>query len=104
MNDVQAVLNPNQIESSFSPEKIQHYPIINSKLNIIRGEEWGRRFEATVVVTNPDAISEISEAKMESLLQGLEEQFTVGIDPGQEGAEEQQEKQLAKIADYYKYK
>jgi len=39
MNDIQAVMNPNQIESSFTPEAIQHYPIINSKLNILAGEE-----------------------------------------------------------------
>jgi hypothetical protein len=73
MDDIQAMINPNQVISSFSPEKIQHYPIINSKLNIIRGEEWGRRFDARVVVTNPDAISEINEQKMEALMADLQE-------------------------------
>lgn len=104
MDDVQLVLNPNQIKSSFNPDKIQHYPIINSKLNIIKGEEWGRRFDARVVVTNPEAISEMNEQKKELMMQELEQWITQGIDPEQEGAEEEQQKQLAKIEDYYKYK
>ena len=72
MEDVASVINPYQITSSFSPEKIQHYPIINSKLNILRGEEWSRRFDYKVMVTNPDAISEIDNAKKEALIQDLE--------------------------------
>ena len=39
MDDVAVVLNPYNIVSSFSPEKIQHYPLINSKLLILKGEE-----------------------------------------------------------------
>ena len=103
MEDIQAVLNPNQVISSFSPEKIQHYPIINSKLDIIAGEEWGRRFDPRVIVSNPDAISEMVETKMESLMQNLSEWITQGIDPNSDTAQEEQDKQLAKIEDYYKF-
>jgi len=73
MEDVMAVLNPNNTISSFSPEKIQHYPILNSKLNLIRGEEWSRRFDYRVIVTNPDAISEIDRNKMDGMMQDLQE-------------------------------
>jgi len=67
-----AVLNPNNIVSSLSPERIQHYPIMNSKLNILRGEEWNRRFDYRVTVTNPNAITEIQREKMDSLIQDLQ--------------------------------
>ena len=42
MDDVALVLNPDGIQASYLPEKIQHYPIINSKLNVLRGEEYKR--------------------------------------------------------------
>jgi 50S ribosomal subunit-associated GTPase HflX len=110
MEDVQAVLNPNNIQASYTPQKIQHFPIMNSKLNIIAGEEGSRRFDARVIVTNPDAISEMNEQKMEALMQELEQWITQGINPDeaqnpdeQQQLQQLQEKQLAKIADYYKY-
>lgn len=36
---MQLVLNPDNIEAGYIPDNIQHYPIINSKLNVLRGEE-----------------------------------------------------------------
>jgi hypothetical protein len=39
------ILNPNQTQASYIPETIQHYPIINSKLNVLAGEESQRRFD-----------------------------------------------------------
>jgi len=46
----------------------------------------------------------MNEQKKELMMQELEQWITQGIDPEQEGAEEEQQKQLAKIEDYYKYK
>lgn len=63
MEDLHLILNPNDIKADFIPEKIQHYPIMNSKLNVLRGEESKRVFDFKVVVTNPNAISEIEETK-----------------------------------------
>lgn len=63
MEDCVSVVNPSHIEASYIPESIQHYPIINSKLNILRGEEMSRRFDFRVICTNPNAISEIEENK-----------------------------------------
>ena len=57
MQDLEAVVNPNRIEAGFIPDKIQHYPIMNAKLNILRGEESKRVFDFKVIVTNPNAIS-----------------------------------------------
>jgi len=63
MSDLELVLNPENIRAGYVPDKIQHYPIINSKLNVLRGEESKRLFDFKVVVTNPNAISEIEETK-----------------------------------------
>ena len=71
MNDLQLVLNPENLQAGFIPDRIQHYPIMNSKLNVLRGEESKRAFDFKVVVTNPNAISEIEENKKKELLQRL---------------------------------
>ena len=63
MEDVAAILNPGNLVASFVPEKIQHYPIINSKLNTLRGEEAARAFDWRVIVTNPYSVSKIEEEK-----------------------------------------
>ena len=39
MKDLMLVINPDNIQAGFIPDKIQHYPIMNSKLNVLRGEE-----------------------------------------------------------------
>lgn len=61
MKDLQLVLNPQHIESEllYSQERIPHFPIMNSKLNVLRGEESKRLFDYNVIVTNPNAISEM---------------------------------------------
>lgn len=61
MQDLQSVLNPDNIEAGYITEKIPHYPIINSKLNVLRGEESKRVFDFKVVITNPNSISDIEE-------------------------------------------
>jgi len=73
MNDLSLVLNPENIQAGFIPDRIQHYPVMNSKLNILKGEESKRVFDYRVVVTNPNAISEIEDNKKTELLQRLQE-------------------------------
>ena len=63
MSDLEMILNPEKIQASFVPNRIQHYPIMNSKLNVLRGEESKRAFDCRVVITNPNAISEIENNK-----------------------------------------
>lgn len=46
---------------------------MNSKLNVLRGEESKRVFDFKVVVTNPNAITEIENNKKQELLQKLQE-------------------------------
>lgn len=73
MQDMQLVLNPDDLKAGYIPDRIQHYPIMNSKLNVLRGEESKRVFDFRVIVTNPLAVSEIENNKKKELLQRLQE-------------------------------
>ena len=73
MSDLAMILNPDNIQASYIPQKIQHYPIINSKLNVLRGEESKRVFDFRVIVTNPNAISEIESNKRDAIITRLQE-------------------------------
>lgn len=73
MDDLKLFLNPSQIVANYIPEQIIHYPIINSKINVLKGEESKRVFDWRVIVTNPNAISEIEENKKNALFQKLQE-------------------------------
>ena len=57
INDMALILNPENLQGNFIPENIQHYPIMNSKLNVLKGEEIKRPFDFKVIVTNPTAVS-----------------------------------------------
>ena len=72
MSDLELILNPESTKSSFTPDKIPHYPIMNSKLNVLRGEESKRIFDFRVIVTNPNSISEIENNKKNELLQKVQ--------------------------------
>jgi hypothetical protein len=45
MHDMEMILNPENIEAGFIPDKIQHYPIMNGKVNLLKGEEINRLFD-----------------------------------------------------------
>ena len=98
MNDLQLVLNPENLQAGFIPDRIQHYPIMNSKLNVLRGEESKRAFDFKVVVTNPNAISEIEENKKKELLQRLQEMVSNTAQ-----SEDEFNQELEKVNDYYTY-
>lgn len=56
--DIEKVLNPTGIVHESIQADIQHYPIINPRIEVLIGEELKRRFDYTAVVSNQDAISE----------------------------------------------
>ena len=45
MDDLKMIVNPHNMTASFIPENIQHYPIMNSKLRVLHGEESKRVFD-----------------------------------------------------------
>ena len=71
---------------------------MNSKLNVLRGEESKRVFDFKVVVTNPNAISEIEENKKQELLSRIQQ-----IIQDSSQSEEQFEAELEKLNNYFMY-
>lgn len=71
---------------------------MNSKLNVLRGEESRRVFDYRVIVTNPNAISEIENNKKEELLQNLQKLMA-----DTSKSEEEFNQELEKLNDYYTY-
>lgn len=98
MEDVARILNPGDVSTAFLPEKIQHYPIINSKLNTLRGEEAARVFDWRVIVTNPNSISEIEENKKKELFSMIR-----GIVEDQSLDDAGAEKQMRDAQEYMTY-
>ena len=98
MSDLQLILNPENIQAGYIPETIQHYPIINTKLEVLRGEESARIFDYKVVVTNPNAISEIENTKKEQIIAKLQE-----LVANTAQSEEEYQQEIQKVSDYYTY-
>ena len=98
MQDLEVVLNPEHLKEKTTPTDIQHYPIINSKLQVLRGEESKRLFDFKVVVTNPNSISEIEDNKKAAVLQQLQQ-----LVADQSSSDEEYQQKLEKLSDYFTY-
>jgi hypothetical protein len=98
MNDLLQIMNPHNTDADFITNSIQHYHIMNSKLNVIRGEERKRNFDYKVVITNPNAISEIEETKKQEIFSRLQELLANTAQ-----SEEEFEQELEKLNSYYMY-
>ncbi len=98
MQDLEAIINPENLKTSFVPDKVQHYPIMNSKLNVLRGEEAARVFDYKAIVTNPNAISEIENNKKEELIVRLQ-----SLLQNTAQSEEEFNRELEKLNEYYTY-
>lgn len=97
-SDFTSFINPDQVSADFIPEKVPHYPIINSKLNVLRGEESARPFNYKIVVTNPNAISEKERSKKEEAFQLLQQ-----LVMSQTMNEEEKNQELERLAQYMHY-
>ena len=98
MQDLELILNPESIKAGYVPDRIQHYPIMNSKLNVLRGEESKRVFDYKVVVTNPNSISEIENTKKNLMMAQLQQMLQNTAQ-----SEEEFNQELEKLNDYYTY-
>lgn len=98
MNDLRRIVNPDNIQAGFVPDHIQHYPILNSKLEVLIGEESRRVFDYRVVITNPNAVSEIENNKKAELMQRI--QYMIS---NTSQSEEEFNTELEKLNDYYTY-
>lgn len=59
--DLHETINPHDMRASYIPKTIPHHPVMNSKIDLLVGEEINRRFDYNVLVTNHDAISKKEE-------------------------------------------
>ena len=96
--DMEMTINPYGLDSNIIPDQIPHYPIAAPKIDLLVGEEFNRRFDYKVIVTNPDAISKKEEEKKNKWLQKLQEVLF-----SEEMDEEQEAKQMEKFSKYMKY-
>jgi hypothetical protein len=98
MQDLEVILNPEHLKEKTTPTNIQHHPIINSKLQVLRGEEAKRVFDFKVVVTNPNSISEIEDNKKAALLEQLQQ-----LVADQSSTDEEYQQKLDRLGDYFTY-
>jgi hypothetical protein len=98
MDDLKAFINPYKLDASFIPDNIQHYSVINSKLRVLRGEESDRVFDYRVVVTNPNAVSDVEEEKNKQVNEKIQQLL-------QSSSQDEQEfnSSLEKLSDYFQY-
>jgi len=62
-DDIEKVCNPMRLKSDAFPAKMQNYPLVVPKIDILIGEERRRRFDYQIRVINEQAISEKEQAK-----------------------------------------
>lgn len=56
-SDIEAICNPFGIKGLTAPAKMQNYPIVNPKIDLLVGESINRKLDFKVRVINEDAIS-----------------------------------------------
>lgn len=98
MADLMLLVNPENITANYIPDNIAHYPIINSKLRVLKGEESKRVFDYRVVVTNPNSLSEIEETKKQEVLARMQQLIQSRV-----SSEEEFNQELDKISNYFTY-
>ena len=98
MEELKLLVNPFDIDASFIPDNIQHYPIINSKIEVLKGEESKRMFDFRAIVTNPNAISLMEETKNNLVNEKLQQLL---MDTSMN--EQEYQKELDKLAYYFTY-
>ena len=98
IQDMTAIINPDGVQKELLPDKIQHYPIINSKLDVLIGEEASRNFDYRVVITNPTSISKIEDAKKQEMMTKVQ-----SLMQDQEMSEEEFKESIERLGYYYNY-
>jgi hypothetical protein len=73
MQDVESILNPEGIDYGVETKKIQHYPVMNAKIDQLLGEERNSKFEDRAIITNPTSITLIEKEKAASIKERLQQ-------------------------------
>lgn len=73
IKDMVDTINPESLDNDLYNAEVQHYPIVNPRIDVLVGEEAKRRFDFTAVTTNPDAISAKEDEKKDEIRKQLVE-------------------------------
>jgi hypothetical protein len=97
-DDVKKIVDPLGLDNTYTPAKMQNYPIINPKVDLLWGEETKRRFDWRLRTINDDAISQKEEDLNGELQQLIIEQIKA-----ESHNEEEFNEKLAEFEKYKKY-
>lgn len=96
-SDIEQISNPFKLTGNFSlPAKMQNYPIINPKIDLLVGEASKRSFDYRVRVINEDAISDKEDT--------LKKEFTSLILKSIYENEDDEEALMEKLKRFQRYK
>jgi len=96
--DIERILNPLGITSSSFPAKMQNYPIGNTKIERLLGEEPNRRFDYIVRVINDDAVSSKENQRKDAIFKTVAELIRA-----ENPSQQQFAAQMQKLSKYYNY-
>lgn len=91
MDDIKSTINPYNMSAGYIADRIQHYPIMNSKLRVLHGEESKRVFDYRVIVTNPTSITSMQEEKKSQIMQKIQEMIMSNVQSEEQMQAAQQE-------------
>lgn len=97
MKDVEMVLNDGT-DYGLPTKQIQHYPIMNTSINLLLGEERASQFDFRVMITNPNAISEIEEEKKAQIQQEVQR-----LVENSSLSEDEYNQKMQKLSDFFTY-
>jgi hypothetical protein len=97
MDDMMEMCDPFGLSGNDSPFKPQHYPIANTKINLLVGEETKKRFDWKIKVINSDAVSEKEKEIMQMIRAQLLELITSKL------SEEEAHRKLQEFDSYLKF-
>ena len=97
IEDLQDIVNPYHIDTSYQIENLPHIPIIVPKINLLVGEEASRKFDYNVVVVDPDAVSVKKDRRLAFIQNALSEIIASNY------SEDEIEAKLKELDKYLKY-
>lgn len=96
-DDMMARCDPFGLTGADFPYAPEHYPIPNTKINLLVGEEIKRKFDWKAKVINPDAVNQKLADIKETIQAKLSEMIAENLPP------DQMEKKMKELDKYIKY-
>lgn len=97
IDEMMEMCDPFNLSGDDFPYTPQHYPVPNSKINLLVGEEIKRRFDWKVRVINDDAVSEKEKGIRDMVRTQITELLTKGVPP------EEAQRKLQELDNHLRY-